>query len=423
MAGISAMGDLSHELETLVIAIDGGMVSGDDHAHTVMQTSLDELARMRDLVSTGVLPASAQALLKQIRDLSGGADAAAETSATPEAAPLAPSQPATRSATAPPAEPSATPRPGTPIPLTAAPIAARAAPTVAASANAALRGARAIRSCGAGRCGIRPRGDHGGIGGVDFRGFALAARGEHRPGASGTREHADGAGRDGPRRRGPARLDAEQCRRSEHLPLTPRSTGQFHRLQSGRARAHGDPAQGPAACPRDGDRGAGAQPASRRGGSSPRRLRPPRARSLFLDTAVLARARRDLGRRRQHPGNAGDAHAGGAKPLDPAGPDHHGAAKQPDAHPHGSFPAARAAAYPAGASGGERHRQAGRARRAGGRRRARSPDARAHGAAARAHAAQLRRPWHRAARAPRGARQTGRGAHRGHASLATAPKS
>ncbi|HEY3850118.1 MAG TPA: Hpt domain-containing protein, partial [Steroidobacteraceae bacterium] len=33
MAGISAMGDLSHELETLVIQIDGGAVTADDHAH------------------------------------------------------------------------------------------------------------------------------------------------------------------------------------------------------------------------------------------------------------------------------------------------------------------------------------------------------------------------------------------------------
>ena len=33
MAGISAMGDLSHELETLVIQIDGGTVTADDHAH------------------------------------------------------------------------------------------------------------------------------------------------------------------------------------------------------------------------------------------------------------------------------------------------------------------------------------------------------------------------------------------------------
>ena len=60
MAGISAMGDLSHELETLVMQIDGGWVAGDDHAHAVMQASLDELARMRDLVSTGTLPGGAR---------------------------------------------------------------------------------------------------------------------------------------------------------------------------------------------------------------------------------------------------------------------------------------------------------------------------------------------------------------------------
>jgi len=69
MAGISAMGDLSHELETLVIYIDGGSVRGDDHAHAVMQASLDELARMRDLVSNGSLPGGATALIAQIRDL------------------------------------------------------------------------------------------------------------------------------------------------------------------------------------------------------------------------------------------------------------------------------------------------------------------------------------------------------------------
>jgi hypothetical protein len=51
MAGITAMGNLSHELETLVIKIDTGAVPADDHAHAVMQASLDELARMRDMVS------------------------------------------------------------------------------------------------------------------------------------------------------------------------------------------------------------------------------------------------------------------------------------------------------------------------------------------------------------------------------------
>ena len=59
MAGITAMGDLSHELESLVIQIDGGAVAGDDHAHAVMQASLDELARMRDMVSAGDLPSCA----------------------------------------------------------------------------------------------------------------------------------------------------------------------------------------------------------------------------------------------------------------------------------------------------------------------------------------------------------------------------
>ena len=72
MAGIAAMGDLSHELETLVINIDSGLVAGDDHASTVMQASLDELARMRDLVSGGTLPSAAVTLLKQIRSLEAG---------------------------------------------------------------------------------------------------------------------------------------------------------------------------------------------------------------------------------------------------------------------------------------------------------------------------------------------------------------
>jgi chemosensory pili system protein ChpA (sensor histidine kinase/response regulator) len=69
MAGISAMGDLSHELETLVIQIDGGSVAGDDHAHAIMQASLDELARMRDLVSNGTMPVRADVLMDQIREL------------------------------------------------------------------------------------------------------------------------------------------------------------------------------------------------------------------------------------------------------------------------------------------------------------------------------------------------------------------
>ena len=86
MAGISAMGDLSHELETLVLQIDSGAVAGDDHAHAVMQASLDELARMRDLVSAGTLPGAARALIAQIRDLRRSRERAAAAAAGAAAA-------------------------------------------------------------------------------------------------------------------------------------------------------------------------------------------------------------------------------------------------------------------------------------------------------------------------------------------------
>jgi chemosensory pili system protein ChpA (sensor histidine kinase/response regulator) len=98
MAGISAMGDLSHELETLVLQIDGGSVAGDDHAHAVMQASLDELARMRDLVSNGTLPAGATALIAQIRGLATPDGAAAVVA--PSAPHHAPPPPATPAAAA-----------------------------------------------------------------------------------------------------------------------------------------------------------------------------------------------------------------------------------------------------------------------------------------------------------------------------------
>jgi chemosensory pili system protein ChpA (sensor histidine kinase/response regulator) len=88
MAGITAMGDLSHELETLVINIDTGAVPADDHAHAVMQASLDELARMRDMVSAGSLPAAATALLAQVRGLAMGITAKAPASSA-AAAPAA----------------------------------------------------------------------------------------------------------------------------------------------------------------------------------------------------------------------------------------------------------------------------------------------------------------------------------------------
>src|SRR6202012_2338135 len=53
MAGITPMGDLSHELETLVLAVDNGIVGADAPLFDAIQASLDELARMREQVVNG----------------------------------------------------------------------------------------------------------------------------------------------------------------------------------------------------------------------------------------------------------------------------------------------------------------------------------------------------------------------------------
>jgi chemosensory pili system protein ChpA (sensor histidine kinase/response regulator) len=131
MAGISAMGDLSHELETLVLQIDSGAVPGNDHAHAVMQTSLDELSRMRDSVSTGTLPGNARDLIAQIRGLAAPETAApaapaAVTSAAAVPAPVAAAAPTPAPALAPAPAPAPAPVPAPAARVAAAPPAARA---------------------------------------------------------------------------------------------------------------------------------------------------------------------------------------------------------------------------------------------------------------------------------------------------------
>ncbi len=116
MAGISAMGDLSHELETLVIQINAGSVIGNDRAYTILQSSLDELARMRDIVGAGSLPPAAAALTAAIRALGAGA----------QPMPTVVEEAAAR-------PPSAEPTPAAAPPLHAAPSPAAAPPLHAAS--------------------------------------------------------------------------------------------------------------------------------------------------------------------------------------------------------------------------------------------------------------------------------------------------
>jgi len=90
MAGISAMGDLSHELESLVLQVDNGTVVANGALFDTIQASLDELARMREQVANGRRVAPARAIIARIQGLSrpaasGTPDAVAPASAPREA--------------------------------------------------------------------------------------------------------------------------------------------------------------------------------------------------------------------------------------------------------------------------------------------------------------------------------------------------
>ena len=72
MAGITAMGNLSHGLEALLIAIDDGRVSPSPAVDDLLQQSIDELHRMRDMVLGGQRAAPALGLEARIESLAAG---------------------------------------------------------------------------------------------------------------------------------------------------------------------------------------------------------------------------------------------------------------------------------------------------------------------------------------------------------------
>ncbi|MEM8984245.1 MAG: Hpt domain-containing protein [Pseudomonadota bacterium] len=81
MAGIGTVGDLAHELESLLIAAEDQRVSIDEALFGLLQRSLDELHRMRDLVVDGQMPAPATELLGAVTALTqpGAADVPTDT--------------------------------------------------------------------------------------------------------------------------------------------------------------------------------------------------------------------------------------------------------------------------------------------------------------------------------------------------------
>lgn len=74
MAGIAAMGDLSHELETLLISVDDGRVEPTMKIDELLQRSVDELHRMRDSVIAGKPVRASNDLLQRIQNANTGID-------------------------------------------------------------------------------------------------------------------------------------------------------------------------------------------------------------------------------------------------------------------------------------------------------------------------------------------------------------
>jgi len=89
MAGIRAMGDLSHEMESFLGSLEAGAVASDSAAIEVLQASLDELHRMREIAMAGQHIVPARDLIERVRAVaaaSAAGAAPAEPIETPEPA-------------------------------------------------------------------------------------------------------------------------------------------------------------------------------------------------------------------------------------------------------------------------------------------------------------------------------------------------
>ena len=75
MAGVTAMGELAHELESLITRIENGQVTADERARALAQEAIDELSRMREVIAAGRAAHGAAALTARIR--AGAGDVAA----------------------------------------------------------------------------------------------------------------------------------------------------------------------------------------------------------------------------------------------------------------------------------------------------------------------------------------------------------
>ena len=79
MAGISSMGNLSHEIETLLISIDDGRIKATPAVEDLLQRSIDELHRMRDLVIANKPVRAVAGLEQRIQQANAGFEVADDT--------------------------------------------------------------------------------------------------------------------------------------------------------------------------------------------------------------------------------------------------------------------------------------------------------------------------------------------------------
>ncbi|HUL83685.1 MAG TPA: Hpt domain-containing protein [Gammaproteobacteria bacterium] len=109
MAGVSAMGTLSHALESLLERLAGGKIEPSAETLDLVQRSLDRLQQMRDSVQSGRGVAPAAALVLELEQTGGAAARAAP--AAPVARAGAPAEPAAARAPVGPPKPAAPPPP------------------------------------------------------------------------------------------------------------------------------------------------------------------------------------------------------------------------------------------------------------------------------------------------------------------------
>ncbi|MBV9911023.1 MAG: Hpt domain-containing protein, partial [Sinobacteraceae bacterium] len=139
MAGIISMGNLSHELETLVMQVDNGAVAADAEMFDVIQASLDELARMREAVANGRRVAPARAMIARIQSVSkAGGTGARPLVVPPQDEPVASQEPDVASAQAASAQ-AASAQPASAQPASAQPANAQSASAPAPSTEAAAQ--------------------------------------------------------------------------------------------------------------------------------------------------------------------------------------------------------------------------------------------------------------------------------------------